>query len=248
MESPIITTVSLFKYYGKAEKPSLDNINLTIFKGEKFGIFGPNGAGKTTLISLLCNILKASSGTIEYSFDDQKKNIKEKLNQVGFVPQDFAFYSELTAKQNLYYFGGVYGMSSISLKEQTVNLLEILGLTSVADNKVKSFSGGMKRRLNLAIGLIHSPEIVFLDEPTVGVDIHSKLTIINYLEELNKKGTTIIYTSHHLKEAEDFCSRVALMDNGKVIALDSVSELIKINNAANLEELMINLTGKELRD
>jgi ABC-2 type transport system ATP-binding protein len=164
------------------------------------------------------------------------------------VPQDFAFYAELTAKQNLYYFGGVYGMSSINLKEQTSHLLEILGLTSVADKKVKSYSGGMKRRLNLAIGLIHSPEIIFLDEPTVGVDIHSKLTIINHLEELNKKGVTIIYTSHHLKEAEDFCSRVALMDNGKVIALDTVAELIKINKAANLEELMINLTGKELRD
>ena len=106
----------------------------------------------------------------------------------------------------------------------------------------------MKRRLNLAIGLIHSPDIIFLDEPTVGVDVHSKLTIINHLEELNKKGVTIIYSSHHLKEAEDFCSRVALMDNGKVIALDTVSELIKINNAANLEELMIILTGKELRD
>ena len=248
MESRIITAVALTKYYGKSEKPSIDNINLTIFKGEKFGVFGPNGAGKTTLISLLCNIIKATSGTIEYTFDNQKKNIKEKLNQVGFVPQDFAFYIELTAKQNLYYFGGVYGMSSNIVKEQTANLLEILGLTSVADKKVKSYSGGMKRRLNLAIGLIHSPDIIFLDEPTVGVDVHSKLTIINHLEELNKKGVTIIYTSHHLKEAEDFCSRVALMDNGKVIALDTVSELIKINNAANLEELMIILTGKELRD
>ena len=125
MESRIITAVALTKYYGKSEKPSIDNINLTIFKGEKFGVFGPNGAGKTTLISLLCNIIKATSGTIEYTFDNQKKNIKEKLNQVGFVPQDFAFYTELTAKQNLYYFGGVYGMSSNIVKEQTANLLEI---------------------------------------------------------------------------------------------------------------------------
>ena len=138
MESPIITAVSLTKFYGNSEKPSLDNINLTIYKGEKFGVLGPNGAGKTTLISLFCNIIKSTSGTIEYTFDNQKKNIKEKFNQVGFVPQDFAFYAELTAKQYLYYFGGVYGMSSINVKEQTTHLLEILGLTSVADKKVKS--------------------------------------------------------------------------------------------------------------
>ncbi len=248
LESPIIKIVELSKFYGKSTIPSLDRVNLTINRGEKFGIFGPNGAGKTTLISILCNILTASKGTVEYTIEENKQNMHAILNMIGFVPQDFAFYPDLTAQQNLSYFGGIYGISADEVKSKSTHLLEILGLSSVAHQKVRSFSGGMKRRLNLAIGLIHSPKVLFLDEPTVGIDIHSKLTIMSLLEKLNKSGTTVIYTSHHLKEAEDFCSRVALIDNGKIIALGSIDELVKQNDTLNLEELMIKLTGKELRD
>jgi ABC-2 type transport system ATP-binding protein len=248
MENPIIEINNVTKYYGKATKPSLDDVNLSIFPGEKFGIFGPNGAGKTTLISILCNILQPTKGAVNYSIDSNSLSVDEILPHVGFVPQDFAFYAELTAKQNLEFFGGAYGVEPKILKERTDNLLEILGLSHVANKRVKTFSGGMKRRVNLAIGLIHEPKIVFLDEPTVGVDVHSKMSIISLLEELNAKGTTLIYTSHHLREAEDFCSRVALMDHGKIIAVDEVSNLLTEHSVANMEELMINLTGKQLRD
>jgi ABC-2 type transport system ATP-binding protein len=248
MESPIIEINDVTKYYGKATQPSLDNINLSIFSGEKFGIFGPNGAGKTTLISILCNILQPTNGAVNYSVDGKSMSASQILNHIGFVPQDFAFYAELTAKQNLHFFGGAYGVEPSVLKERTESLLETLGLSHVANKRVKTFSGGMKRRVNLAIGLIHEPRIVFLDEPTVGVDVQSKMSIISLLEDLNKRGTTLIYTSHHLREAEDFCTRIALMDHGNIIAVDSVSALLKEHDVANMEELMINLTGKQLRD
>lgn len=245
---PIIAIHDITKIYGNSKTPSLDDVSLSIFPGEKFGIFGPNGAGKTTLISILCNILKATSGTVTYSIDGKEMHLKEILPYVGFVPQDFAFYPELTAKQNLHYFGGAFGMDAKKVKSRTNELLQTLGLDTVANKKVSTFSGGMKRRINLAIGLIHEPKIVFLDEPTVGVDVQSKLVIIHLLEELNKKGITLIYTSHHLREAEDFCSRIALMDNGKIITVNTVEVLLKENNVANLEDLLINLTGKQLRD
>jgi ABC-2 type transport system ATP-binding protein len=248
MTNPIIEINDVTKFYGKDAKASLDSINLSIFTGEKFGIFGPNGAGKTTLISILCNILQPSKGAVNYSIDGEAINVDQILPHVGFVPQDFAFYNELTAIQNIHFFGGAYGVEKEVLKTRTNNLLEILGLDHVANKRVKTFSGGMKRRVNLAIGLIHEPKIVFLDEPTVGVDVQSKMSIINFLEELNTKGTTLIYTSHHLREAEDFCSRVALMDHGKIIAMGSVPALLKEHNVGNMEELMINLTGKQLRD
>jgi ABC-2 type transport system ATP-binding protein len=248
MGNPIIDIIDVTKFYGKASLPSLDDVNLSIYAGEKFGIFGPNGAGKTTLISILCTILQPSKGTVNYSIDGAVMGVDEILPNIGFVPQDFALYSELTAKQNIHFFGGAYGVEKEELKKRTDKLLEIVGLDHVANKKVKTFSGGMKRRVNLAIGLIHEPKILFLDEPTVGVDVQSKMSIISLLEELNANGTTLIYTSHHLREAEDFCSRIALMDNGKIIAVDSVSNLLKEHNVANMEELMINLTGKQLRD
>lgn len=248
MTNPIIEINTVSKFYGKSTQPSLDKVSLSIFAGEKFGIFGPNGAGKTTLISILCNIIQPSQGAVNYSINGTNLSVKEILPHVGFVPQDFAFYSELTAQQNIHFFGGAYGVDTEIIKERTNYLLHLLGLDHVANKRVKTFSGGMKRRVNLAIGLIHDPKIVFLDEPTVGVDVQSKLSIIHLLEELNKKGTTLIYTSHHLREAEDFCSRVALMDHGKIIAVDKVPSLLKEHNVSNMEELMINLTGKQLRD
>ncbi|MFA7274776.1 MAG: ABC transporter ATP-binding protein [Crocinitomicaceae bacterium] len=248
MENPIIEVEGVIKYYGNSKEPSLNGINLSIYAGEKFGIFGPNGAGKTTLISILCDILQPTEGSVKYTVENQPLSVADILPQIGFVPQDFAFYAELTAKQNLHFFGGVYGLEKEVCKERTDSLLKTLGLDHVANKRVKTFSGGMKRRINLAIGLIHEPKIVFLDEPTVGVDVQSKMSIIQLLEDLNAKGTTLIYTSHHLREAEDFCSRVALMDHGKIIAVNTVPELLVEHKVANMEELMINLTGKQLRD
>ena len=243
-----IHITQLIKRYKKAEKNSLDSIDLAVYEGEKFGIFGPNGAGKTTLISVLCGIVAPTSGKVNYHFDKSDLSIRELLPYIGFVPQDYAFYPELTPLQNLKYFGTLYGISKTELTVRIDHLLEQVGLSHVKDKKVATFSGGMKRRINLAIGLINQPKLLFLDEPTVGVDVQSKVAIVSLLEEINRQGTTIIYTSHHLKEAEDFCDRIALIDEGKIIAVDTLNHLLEANNVSNLEDLLIRLTGKHLRD
>lgn len=248
MHSQIIEITNLTKQFKNADRPSLDGISLSIQKGEKFGFFGPNGAGKTTLISILCAILKPTTGSVSYTLEKKQQPIQQMLSSIGFVPQDFAFYPELTPIQNLEYFGALYKIPRPDLKRKIDNLLEIMGLEHVGNKKINTFSGGMKRRINLAIGLINEPKILFLDEPTVGVDVQSKVAIISLLEELNKAGTTIIYTSHHLKEAEDFCDRIALLDDGKIIAMDSLDNLFSQNDVSNLEDLLIKLTGKNLRD
>lgn len=248
MQTSIIEINNLVKCFKQADRPSLDGIDLEIVEGEKFGFFGPNGAGKTTLISILCNILKPTSGNVQYCLNGEQRTIQQILPTIGFVPQDFAFYPDLTPVQNLRYFGALYTVPKTELKRKIDQLLETLGLDHVRNKKISTFSGGMKRRINLAIGLINNPKILFLDEPTVGVDVQSKVAIISLLEELNKQGTTIIYTSHHLKEAEDFCDRIALLDNGKIIAIDNLQSLLSLNEVGNLEDLLIKLTGKTLRD
>ena len=248
MQEVLIDIKELSKGYKSSERPSLDSVSFSVLKGEKFGVFGPNGAGKTTLISILCNLLQASSGSVFYHINNQQLSAKSILKSIGFVPQDFAFYPELTPVQNLRYFGSLYEIPKQQLQDKIDYLLNKMGLDAVKNKKVQSFSGGMKRRINLAIALINDPEILFLDEPTVGVDVQSKVAIFSILEELNKRGTTIIYTSHHLKEAEDFCDRIVLLDNGEIIAINDMQSLFTENKVQNLEELLIKLTGKTFRD
>ena len=233
---------NLSKKYNKADHFSLDEINLTLNAGDKFGILGPNGAGKTTLISIICGIIPATSGEVLYQFP---KNIKQ---QIGFVPQDYAFYPQLTPIQNMEYFGALYNLSKKETQARIDYLLPILGLEGVRNKKINSFSGGMKRRVNLGIGIIHTPSILLLDEPTVGVDVQSKHAIMQLLNELNDGGTTVIYTSHHLAEAEEFCNTIALIDHGKLVANDSTKLLLEKHNAVDLQSLFIQLTGTEYRD
>jgi ABC-2 type transport system ATP-binding protein len=247
-KSVIIEITNLFKKYPKSKVNSLNNINFCVFKGEKVGFFGPNGAGKTTFISLLCALFEPSKGTIKFTLNNQHFSPKAFRKHIGFVPQEFAFFEELTAYQNLSYFGALYEIPSDILKEKINTLLSKLGLIHVKNAKLTTFSGGMKRRINLAIGLLNEPEILFLDEPTVGVDIQSKTAIFSLLNELNAEGTTIVYTSHHLKEAEDFCNRIALIDAGSIIACDTLENLLIENNVLDLEQLLLTLTGNQLRD
>jgi len=248
MHQNIITINDLSKKYKSAKEYSLSNVSLEIKAGEKFGLFGPNGAGKTTLISLICGIFHSNEGKICYFKNDNPIDLKKMKNIIGFVPQDIAIYLELTCFQNIQYFGTLYNLSKSELKTKSEYLFNILGLTNVATKKVKHFSGGMKRRLNLAIGVVHSPEILFLDEPTVGIDIQSKNAIIDFLNQINKSGTTIIYTSHHLEEAEQLCDRIAILDYGKIITIGKLQNLIKDHNVDNLNELYLKLTGTEYRD
>jgi ABC-2 type transport system ATP-binding protein len=223
-------------------------LNLQVRKGDRFGLFGPNGAGKTTLLSLITGLLSADSGTITLLGNDVRKKNNDVNKLIGFVPQDFSYYQELSPVENLEFFGAWSGLSKQQIKTRTDELLYILGLENVRNKQVDQFSGGMKRRVNLAIGVIHNPAILILDEPTVGVDVQTRHAIINYLMELNKNGTTLIYTSHQLSEAEGLCEEVALIDVGKIITQDSLTNLLKEHNQESLEDLFLNLTGKEYRN
>ena len=245
----IIQINQLFKQYKEADYFSVNNLNLSIEEKEIYGLLGPNGAGKTTLISMLCGIIKPTSGNFSINNLTYEKNAFEIKKTIGVVPQEYALYPTLTARENLLYFGSMYGLKGKILKEKVTLALDQLGLLKFADKKIETFSGGMKRRINLIAGILHEPLILFLDEPTVGVDVQSKNVIINYLRELNAKGTTIIYTSHHLTEAQDFCTKIAIIDRVTIYAEGTPNELIQSTiGAHNLEDVFISLTGKELRD
>lgn len=239
----------LSKKYKNADEYAVHNLNLSIDKGEIYGLLGPNGAGKTTLISMLTSLLRPTSGSFTIkglNFKDNKKSLKE---IIGVVPQEYALYPTLTAYENLFYFGSMYGLKGKTLRNSITEHLEIMGLSKFAHKKTDTFSGGMKRRVNLIAGILHSPKVLFLDEPTVGVDVQSKNVIIEHLTKLNKEGTTIVYTSHHLNEAEYFCTHVAIIDRGEIIVKGIPSELVNNQeNAHNLEDVFLAHTGKALRD
>lgn len=240
---------NLYKKYKNAEDFSVNDISLNIGRNEIYGILGPNGAGKTTLISMLSGLIKPTSGSFTINGLSLQKDGFKLKQIIGIVPQEYALYPTLTAKENLMYFGSLYGLSHKKLKVSIDESLEIMGLSKFADKKLEQFSGGMKRRCNLIAATLHSPQVLFLDEPTVGVDVQSKKVIITHLQDLNKKGTCIIYTSHHLSEAEEFCTKIAIIDHGKIHATGTPEELVtRVSHAENLEDVFISLTGKELRD
>ncbi|MBS1646895.1 MAG: ABC transporter ATP-binding protein [Bacteroidetes bacterium] len=240
----ILEIKNLSHSYFEQDTPCLHNINLSIQKGARFGIFGPNGAGKTTLMSIITGLIPFTKGNV-YLQQHQVQQQHSKIKKVfGLVPQDFSFYPELSPTENMHFFGAWYGLNTLEIKQRTEELLQTLHLTNVKDKPIATFSGGMKRRVNLAIGLLHQPSILFLDEPTVGVDTQTRKIIIDYLLELNKKGTTLFYTSHQLHEAESLCTQVALIDQGTIIANQSLEHLLAQHQVRHLEELFLNLTGK----
>jgi ABC-2 type transport system ATP-binding protein len=236
-----------FQYTGQS-KPVFQQLGLKVAKGERFGLFGPNGAGKTTLMNCMTGLLSFHEGSITLLGNKVLPHHKSSNKLFGLVPQDFSFYQELSPVENLEFFGAWYGLKKKQIKQRTTELLEVLGLSEAGKKQVQKFSGGMKRRVNLAIGVMHEPPILFLDEPTTGVDVQTRHAIIEYLKELNKKGTTLIYTSHQLGEAEDLCDKIALFDEGRIIAHGTLEELLKANNEEHLEGLFIKLTGRAYRD
>ena len=249
MQDPIVHTENLSKKYKDTDFYAVKPLNLDIAKGEIFGMLGPNGAGKTTLISMLCGLIKPSTGKIEIDGLNYQTNRKAIQYRIGIVPQEYALYPALTAFENLMYFGSMYGLKPHVLKNKIETALSDLGLTRFAHKRIKTFSGGMKRRVNLIAGILHDPRLLFLDEPTVGVDVQSKNVILEYLNKLNKNGTTIVYTSHHMIEAQNLCTRVAIIDNGKILTQGIPENLIReTGEAVNLETVYLELTGRELRD
>ncbi|MFT4092224.1 MAG: ABC transporter ATP-binding protein [Niabella sp.] len=235
-----------FKY--RDQQTLINDLSLKIRAGDRFGLFGPNGAGKTTLMGLLTGLLPYSEGTIKI-FGKEVNSEKNRIHKIiGLVPQDFSFYEELSPAENMEFFGAWYGLHKNETAERTKELLKVMGLQQVADKPVKKFSGGMKRRVNLAIGVINRPQLLFLDEPTVGVDVQSRNAIIAFLKKINEAGTTIVYTSHQLSEAEDLCNTIALIDQGAVIAQDAMASLLHTHKQNGLEGLFLSLTGRAYRD
>jgi len=224
MKETILEARNLTKKYGNLT--AVNDVNLAIQQGEIFGLLGPNGAGKTTTISIITGLLKPTSGSIMVDGLDlqtQPYAVKAKL---GLVPQELALYPSLSARDNLDFFGSIYGLKGKQLRERVDAMLAMVELTDRANEAIKKYSGGMKRRVNIAAGLLHQPEVLFLDEPTVGVDPQSRNAIFEAVEELNRAGMTVIYTTHYMEEAQRLCHRVAIIDEGQIIALDTPHALI----------------------
>lgn len=247
--SPIIEIEGLTKTFRHATEAAVKGISFSINRNEIFGLLGPNGAGKTTTISMLCGLFPPSSGSIRINGRHFHQHLADFKKLIGIVPQDIALYPTLTARENLDFYGHMYGLKGADLKERRESWLKKLGLTDVGDRKISSYSGGMKRRVNLIAGVLHSPEILFLDEPTVGVDVQSRNVMIELLKEVNRAGTTIIYTSHHMEEAEDLCTTVSIIDYGKILDQGSPGELIARHpGCEDLESVFLNLTKRKLRN
>ena len=214
------------KSYGRQKV--LQNVSFEIMEGELFGLLGPNGAGKSTLIDILTGIQSMDSGEIFINGKSIKTDKVEIRKHLGLVPQDIALLEELNAVDNLEYFGGLYGLAGAELKRQIEKLLEVAGLTDKKKEKVKNYSGGMKRRLNIAVAMLHNPSILILDEPTVGVDAQSRQHIFDYIQSLAEQGTTILYTSHYMEEIEALCKRVFILDLGEEVAYGTKEEVKKL--------------------
>jgi ABC-2 type transport system ATP-binding protein len=221
----IITIEHLRKCYGETE--AVKGLDLEIFRGEFFGLLGPNGAGKTTTFGILTGLIEPTEGRITINGFNLLLRPRKLKARMGLVPQGFAFYPTLTAWENALFFGRIYGLRGRSLTDRIHAVLEIVGLKDRLDQQVATFSNGMKRRLNLALGLLHEPDILILDEPTVGVDTQSRNAILEGLEALNRSGVTVLYTTHTIEEAQRLCHRVAILDYGQLIAIDTPGALIQ---------------------
>ena len=250
MSEVILKTKDLTKKY--QSKTVVDSLGLEIRKGEIFGLLGPNGAGKSTTMNMVCAITRPTAGSISLLGINPWKQKKEVIHRIGYIPQELAVHGNLKAWENVELFTSLYGIKGQKLKEAIEKSLEYVGLLDKRNEYAKNFSGGMKRRLNIACAIGHNPELLFFDEPTVGIDPQSRNFILEKIKESNKNGATVVYTSHYMEEVEAICSRIAIMDNGKVIACGTSEELKRLvtngDKDITLEEVFLTLTGKQLRD
>jgi ABC-2 type transport system ATP-binding protein len=235
---------NLSKRYG--ERLAVDGISFRIKHGETVGLLGPNGAGKTTAIAMISGISRPDGGDVTLGGVSVTHNANVLKRRVGLVPQELALYEELSAWANLQLFGGLYGLGAAQLQPRATAALSLVGLADRSRDRVKTFSGGMKRRLNIAAALLHEPELILLDEPTVGVDPQSRNAIFDNLEQLKRQGKTLLYTTHYMEEAERLCDRVLILDHGRILAADTVPNFKQ--QYGNLEAAFMQLTGRALRD
>lgn len=246
---PVLQIRRLVKRYNGMDHPVLQGLDMTINPGERYGFLGPNGTGKTTTVSILSGLLLPDSGEVLVLGNKMPEKRKQVTTQIGVVPQNIALFPELTAWENLRIIGSMYSMPASRLKQRITQLLELYGLTAAARKPIKTFSGGMKRSINIIAGILHEPKFLLLDEPTVGIDVQTKALILENLRQLNQEGTTILYTSHDMDEAQHFCTRVGIIDHGMLIAEDTPDALIhSCPDGDNLESVYLHLTGKSLRN
>lgn len=246
---PVLQITQLVKKYHSTEQSVLQRLDMSILPGEIFGFLGPNGTGKTTTVNILAGLLKPDSGDVRVLGKPLAQNRRFIRENIGVVPQNIALFPELTALENLKVFGAMYELPKDLLKHRISRLLDLFGLASAAKKPVKTYSGGMKRSINIIAGILHEPRLLMLDEPTVGIDVQTKALILENLRQLNREGTTILYTSHDMDEAQHFCTRVGIIDHGKLIADDTPDALIaSCPGCSNLEGVYLQLTGKSLRN
>jgi ABC-2 type transport system ATP-binding protein len=230
------------KRYGS--RTAVDGLSLAVRRGEIFGLLGPNGAGKTTTVGLAIGLLVPDEGTVDVAGLGSPRDPAVRA-RIGLAPQALALYDALTGQENVAFFGSVYGLSGARLEERVAAAIEFVGLTDRRRDRVATYSGGMKRRLNLAVALVHDPELLLLDEPTVGVDPQSRNLIFENVRHLREAGKTIVYTTHYMEEAERLCDRVGIVDNGRLLALGTVPELVAAHGGR--PELVADTGGEEVR-
>ncbi|MCC7029607.1 MAG: ABC transporter ATP-binding protein [Chitinophagaceae bacterium] len=244
----MLSVKNLYKKYKQAEHASVDDLSFEFEKGRIVGLLGPNGAGKTTTISIICGLIGQFEGEVKVLGCDIKKEAALIKSKISVVPQQIALYPSLSCQENLLYYGNLLEIDGRILKEVITRYLEEFGLKDHALKQIKHYSGGMKRRANIIASLLNNPQLLILDEPTAGVDVHSRSMILNYLKKYNEAGNSVIYTSHLLEEAESICHEVLIIDNGKKVVQGEPSKLIGQYQTQNLQEVFIKLTGHQVRD
>ena len=231
MDGPVLTVANLVRRYG--DFTAVDDVSITIAPGETYGLLGPNGAGKTTTISMVAGLLEPDAGTVHVVGEPITRRTVATKRHIGLVPQDLAIYPELTARENLTFFGKLQGIRGKELATRVDHVLDLIGLTDRAKDQAKEYSGGMKRRLNIGVGLLHRPTLLILDEPTVGVDPQSRNAILESVEQLSRAGMAVLYTTHYMEEAERLCDRIGIIDSGVLQAEGTRDELIRLTGGVD---------------
>ncbi|MEO7131435.1 MAG: ABC transporter ATP-binding protein [Dermatophilaceae bacterium] len=238
-EADVLLVTDLCRSFGDLK--AVDGVSFRVGRGETYGLLGPNGAGKTTAISMVAGLIEADAGTVTVQGDRMGPARVEPKRHIGLVPQELAIYPELTARENLTFFGRLQGIHGTTLASRVAEVLEVIGLTDRAKDPTKEFSGGMKRRLNIGIGLLHKPELLILDEPTVGVDPQSRNSILEAVERLSTAGMAVLYTTHYMEEAERLCDRIGIIDSGRLQAEGTRDELIRLTG--DLDHIRLDGSG-----
>ncbi|HJP83102.1 MAG TPA: ABC transporter ATP-binding protein [Fimbriimonadaceae bacterium] len=245
MDSGIIEVKDLKKTYPGGTE-AVRGVTFSVKPGEFFGFLGPNGAGKTTTINMLVNLVRRTSGSVKIDGLDLDRQSTEVYKRIGFAMQEIGLDETATAREMLQLHGRLYHMSKERIEEQIAKLLKLVELEKVADRFTHTYSGGMRRRFDLALSLLHEPKVLFLDEPTQGLDPHARQLIWNHLRELNQNGMTVFLTTHFMEEAEALCDRLAIMDKGQIVTEGTVKELLERHDAKNLEDVFLKTTGSNL--